>query len=70
MSLLTRTDPRLHPATADDRSGRPTRPERRRTADAAAAPSPERPPHRELVRRELAAYAQRVRLGDLVRIRP
>lgn len=67
MSLLTRTDPRLHPATADDRSGRPTRPERRRTADAASAPSPERPPHRELVRRELAAYAQRVRLGDLVR---
>ena len=30
-------------------------------------PAPERPPHRELVRRELAAYASRIRLTDLVR---
>ena len=30
-------------------------------------PAPERPPHRELVRRELAAYAARIRLTDLVR---
>ncbi|MCK8609855.1 type III PLP-dependent enzyme [Agromyces sp. C10] len=28
---------------------------------------PEQPPHRELVRRDLAAEAQRIRLGDLVR---
>ncbi len=30
-------------------------------------PAPEQPPHRELVRRELAAYAARIRLTDLVR---
>ena len=30
-------------------------------------PAPERPPHRELARRELAAYASRIRLTDLVR---
>ena len=30
-------------------------------------PAPERPPHRELARRELAAYAARIRLTDLVR---
>jgi ornithine decarboxylase len=30
-------------------------------------PAPERAPHRELVRRELAAYAARIRLTDLVR---
>ena len=30
-------------------------------------PAPERPPHRELARRELAAYAARIRLADLVR---
>ena len=31
------------------------------------APAPEQPPHRELARRELAAYAARIRLTDLVR---
>ena len=31
------------------------------------APAPEQPPHRELARRELAAYAARIHLTDLVR---
>lgn len=64
MSLITRTDPRI--AVADALVARPRR-TRRRRPPAEAAPLPERPPHRELARRDLAAYAQRVRLGDLVR---
>ncbi|WP_438856419.1 type III PLP-dependent enzyme [Agromyces sp. M3QZ16-3] len=50
---------------ADLRPRRP-RPTRRRLGTA-TGPLPELPPHRELVRRELASYAQRIRLGALVR---
>lgn len=64
MSLITRTDPRI--AVADALVARPRR-TRRRRPPAEAVPLPERPPHRELARRDVAAYAQRVHLGDLVR---
>ncbi|MGR2753097.1 type III PLP-dependent enzyme [Agromyces arachidis] len=64
MSLLTRTGPRpVVPAAAP---GRPrTAPRLRHGADAVAA-DPDLP-HRERVRRELAADAQRIGLGALVR---
>ncbi|MEI5584271.1 MULTISPECIES: type III PLP-dependent enzyme [unclassified Agromyces] len=79
MSLLTRTAPRpaVHeprrttdglrsePAARPEPSDRPHRADRRRRAD--TGPLPEPPAHRELVRRDLAAEAQRIRLGDLVR---
>lgn len=64
MSLLTRTGP--HPRVTDLLGDRSRRLERRRTR-ADAASSPERPSHRELARRDLAAYAQRIDLVDLVR---
>jgi ornithine decarboxylase len=64
MSLLTRTGP--HPRVTDLVPERPRRLERRRHR-AHAEPSPERPSHRELARRDLAAYTQRIDLVDLVR---
>ena len=64
MSLITRTDPRI--AVAGAMLDRPRRTQRRRPPGE-AAPLPERPPHREVVRRELASYARRIRLGELIR---
>ncbi|WP_400996031.1 type III PLP-dependent enzyme [Agromyces sp. GXQ0307] len=54
------------PAASSDLRARRPRTARRRSGTA-TGPIPERPPHRELVRRELAAYAQRIRLAALVR---
>lgn len=63
MSLITRTHP--DPAATGTLLDRPRRTARRREPD--RQPLPERPPHRELVRRELARYAQHVGLAGLVR---
>ncbi|MFC9920104.1 type III PLP-dependent enzyme [Agromyces binzhouensis] len=52
-------------APSDLRPRRP-RPGRRRLGSNTGQ-LPDLPPHRELIRRELAAYAQRIRLGALVR---
>ncbi|MGR0221036.1 type III PLP-dependent enzyme [Agromyces sp. ZXT2-6] len=64
MSILTRTGP--HPRVTGVAAERQRRPERRRRVPDVAT-SAQQPPHREVVRRELAAYAHRIRLGDLVR---
>jgi len=65
---LERRAPSLTDAPPAPNALRPrrSRPNRRRLAST-TGPLPELPPHRELVRRELAAYAQRIRLGALVR---
>ena len=60
----------VHPLPLDRTAGpalsRPRRTDRRRFRPATGA-LPELPPHRERVRRELAAYTSRVRLAELVR---
>lgn len=61
MSLLTRTGP--NPRATGDPAERSHRRHGRTDAD----PPRGRPTHRELVRRDLAAYARRVGLDDLVR---